>query len=69
MKTGEIIEMKELSNLYKGIEAVDAAEMPHTVRFSKITPSGPYYMKIIITQYEEEVLPEIEVCRDEYENR
>lgn len=37
--------------------AVDAAGMPHTVRFSKITPSGPYYMKIIITQYEEEVLP------------
>ena len=27
------------------------------MRFSKITPSGPYYMKITITQYEEEVLP------------
>ena len=37
--------------------AIDAAGIPHTVRFSKITPSGPYYMKIIITQYEEEVLP------------
>jgi len=37
--------------------AVDAAGRPHTVSFSKITPSGPYYMKVTITQYEEETLP------------
>ena len=37
--------------------AVDAAGRPHTVMFSKITPAGPYYMKITITQYEEEALP------------
>ena len=38
--------------------AIDSSNTPHTVNFSRITAAGPYYMKITITQYEEENLPE-----------
>lgn len=37
--------------------ANDIAQMPHTVKFSVITSSTPFYMKITVTEYTEESLP------------
>lgn len=37
--------------------ANDIAQMPHTVKFSLITSSTPFYMKITVTEYTEESLP------------
>ena len=37
--------------------ANDIAQMPHTVKFSAITSSPPFYMKITVTEYTDESLP------------
>ena len=37
--------------------ANDIAQIPHTVKFSVITSSTPFYMKITVTEYTEETLP------------
>lgn len=37
--------------------AEDVAQQKHTVQFFKVTATTPYYMRITITEYEEESLP------------
>ena len=37
--------------------AKDAADLTHAVKFSTVTQSTPFYMKITVTEYSEESLP------------